>query len=119
MYMNYGDFVIFKWVKATRKNSEYHISPKSKNLNDNISLFIGFHCARSLHFMFQIPPIYVIMRAKMQEEPKSPLNQAIREKMEPTININEESDLEEETTVVKLVEENALKLKHFNPDFIK
>ncbi|TBU03636.1 hypothetical protein CWI36_0891p0020, partial [Hamiltosporidium magnivora] len=49
----------------------------------------------------------VIMRAEMHEEPIPPLKQAsIEENCEPTNNINKESDLEEETKVVKEVEEN-------------
>ncbi|TBU06412.1 hypothetical protein CWI39_0499p0010 [Hamiltosporidium magnivora] len=70
----------------------------------------------------------VIMRAEMHDEPTPPLKQASREEdgaknfktknttllisegettlEEPTNNINEESDLEEETKVVKEVEEN-------------
>ncbi|TBT98671.1 hypothetical protein CWI37_1650p0010 [Hamiltosporidium tvaerminnensis] len=71
----------------------------------------------------------VIMRAEMHWKPTPPLKEASREQecaknlktknntpliseggttlKEPTININEESDLEEEATVVKEVEENA------------
>ncbi|TBU13633.1 hypothetical protein CWI38_0375p0010, partial [Hamiltosporidium tvaerminnensis] len=54
----------------------------------------------------------VIMRAEMHEEPTPPLKEEKREENggttleEPTRNINEESDLEEETVVVKEVEEN-------------
>ncbi|TBU08980.1 hypothetical protein CWI36_0076p0010 [Hamiltosporidium magnivora] len=48
----------------------------------------------------------VIMRSEMQEEPIPPLKEAKREEDEPTNSINEESDLEEETIVVKEVEEN-------------
>ncbi|TBU11607.1 hypothetical protein CWI38_1119p0010, partial [Hamiltosporidium tvaerminnensis] len=70
----------------------------------------------------------VIMRSEMHEEPTPPLKEAKREEdggkilktknntplisqggttlEEPTININEESDLEEEAVVVKEVEEN-------------
>ncbi|TBT98376.1 hypothetical protein CWI37_1782p0010 [Hamiltosporidium tvaerminnensis] len=64
------------------------------------------------------------MRAEMHEKPTSLLKQASREengaknlktknkapfisKEEPTININKELKLEEETTLVKRVEENA------------
>ncbi|TBT99119.1 hypothetical protein CWI36_2093p0020, partial [Hamiltosporidium magnivora] len=71
----------------------------------------------------------VIMRSEMHEEPILPLKEAKREGdgaknfkpknntplileggttlEEPTTNINEESDLEEETTVIKEVKENA------------
>ncbi|TBU06725.1 hypothetical protein CWI38_2517p0010, partial [Hamiltosporidium tvaerminnensis] len=50
----------------------------------------------------------VIMRSENQEEPTTPLKEAGHdEDDEPTIHINEESDLEEETVVVKEVEENA------------
>ncbi|TBU20760.1 hypothetical protein CWI38_0026p0100 [Hamiltosporidium tvaerminnensis] len=50
----------------------------------------------------------VIMRAEMHEEPTPPLKQSSRgQDGGPTININEESELEEETVVVKEVEENA------------
>ncbi|TBT99516.1 hypothetical protein CWI37_1316p0040 [Hamiltosporidium tvaerminnensis] len=52
------------------------------------------------------------MKSEMYGEPSHPLKQASREEDEEatafeelTININEESDLEEETTVVKEVEE--------------
>ncbi|TBU00041.1 hypothetical protein CWI37_1131p0020 [Hamiltosporidium tvaerminnensis] len=54
----------------------------------------------------------VIMRSEMHEEPIPPLKEAKREEdggttlEEPTNNINEESNLEEETIVVKEVEEN-------------
>ncbi|TBU04214.1 hypothetical protein CWI37_0168p0010 [Hamiltosporidium tvaerminnensis] len=70
----------------------------------------------------------VIMRAEMHEEPTPPLKEDKREEdgaknfkpknntplisqggttlEEPTNNINKESDLEEETKVVKVVEEN-------------
>ncbi|KAK1348533.1 hypothetical protein LUQ84_002147 [Hamiltosporidium tvaerminnensis] len=70
----------------------------------------------------------VIMRAEMHEEPTPPLKEAKREEdgaknfktknkaslisqggttlEEPTNNVNKESDLEEETKVVKEVEEN-------------
>ncbi|TBT97857.1 hypothetical protein CWI36_2675p0010, partial [Hamiltosporidium magnivora] len=52
----------------------------------------------------------VIMRSEMHEEPTPPLKEAKREEdgipKEPTNNINEESDLEEETVMVKVVEEN-------------
>ncbi|TBT97436.1 hypothetical protein CWI36_2906p0010 [Hamiltosporidium magnivora] len=48
----------------------------------------------------------VIMRAEMHEEPTLPLKEAKKRKMEPTNNINEEWNLEEETIVVKEVEEN-------------
>ncbi|TBU21029.1 hypothetical protein CWI38_0002p0130 [Hamiltosporidium tvaerminnensis] len=49
----------------------------------------------------------VIMTSEMHEESIPPLKEAKREKdAEPTNNINEESDLEEETIVVKEVEEN-------------
>ncbi|TBU08219.1 hypothetical protein CWI38_0087p0090 [Hamiltosporidium tvaerminnensis] len=49
----------------------------------------------------------VIMRAEMHQEPTPPLKQAKRdEDGEPTININEASDLEEETVVIQEVEEN-------------
>ncbi|KAK1350857.1 hypothetical protein LUQ84_000135 [Hamiltosporidium tvaerminnensis] len=70
----------------------------------------------------------VIMRSEMHEEPIPPLKEAKREEdgvknlkpknntplisqggttlQEPTNNINEESDLEKETVVVKEVEEN-------------
>ncbi|TBT97744.1 hypothetical protein CWI36_2733p0020 [Hamiltosporidium magnivora] len=70
----------------------------------------------------------VIMRAEMHEEPIPPLKEEKREEdgaknfklknkapfisqrgttlEEPTNNINEESDLEEETKVIKEVEEN-------------
>ncbi|TBU00094.1 hypothetical protein CWI37_1113p0020 [Hamiltosporidium tvaerminnensis] len=54
----------------------------------------------------------VIMRSEMHEEPIPPLKEAKTEEdggttlEEPTNNINEESDLEEETKVVKEVEEN-------------
>ncbi|TBU02219.1 hypothetical protein CWI39_1204p0030 [Hamiltosporidium magnivora] len=73
----------------------------------------------------------VIMRAEMHEEPTAPLKEEKREEDgvnilkpknniplisqggttlgEPTNNINEESDLEEETIVVKEVEENIKK----------
>ncbi|TBU10251.1 hypothetical protein CWI38_0662p0040 [Hamiltosporidium tvaerminnensis] len=73
----------------------------------------------------------VIMRAEMHDEPTPPLKQASREEdgaknfkkqiiytpyfrrrnhvREPKININEEPELEGETTVVKKVEEIALK----------
>ncbi|TBU10272.1 hypothetical protein CWI38_1885p0010, partial [Hamiltosporidium tvaerminnensis] len=52
----------------------------------------------------------VIMRSEMHEEPIPPLKEAKREEDgEPTNNINEESDLEEETIVVKEVEENIKK----------
>ncbi|TBU02213.1 hypothetical protein CWI36_1161p0010 [Hamiltosporidium magnivora] len=44
----------------------------------------------------------VIMRSEMHEEPIPPLKEAKREEDgEPTNNINEESDVEEETIVVK------------------
>ncbi|TBU13663.1 hypothetical protein CWI38_0368p0030 [Hamiltosporidium tvaerminnensis] len=46
----------------------------------------------------------VIMRTEMHKEPTPPLKQARTDE-----NINEELDLEEETTVVKKVEENAQK----------
>ncbi|TBT99231.1 hypothetical protein CWI37_1416p0020 [Hamiltosporidium tvaerminnensis] len=52
------------------------------------------------------------MRAEMHKEPTPPLKQASKKEdggtplEEPTININEELDLEEETVVVKEVEEN-------------
>ncbi|TBU15711.1 hypothetical protein CWI38_0308p0010 [Hamiltosporidium tvaerminnensis] len=50
----------------------------------------------------------VIMRAEMHEEPTPPLKEEKREEdEEPTNNINEELDLEEETEVVKEVEENT------------
>ncbi|KAK1348527.1 hypothetical protein LUQ84_002130 [Hamiltosporidium tvaerminnensis] len=71
------------------------------------------------------------MRSEMHEEPKLPLKEAKREEdgaknykpknkaplisqggttlEEPTNNINEQSDLEEETAVVKEVEENIKK----------
>ncbi|TBU05685.1 hypothetical protein CWI39_0641p0010 [Hamiltosporidium magnivora] len=51
----------------------------------------------------------VIMRAEMHEEPTPPLKQASRgeDGEEPPININEESDLEEETIEVEEVEQNA------------
>ncbi|TBT98383.1 hypothetical protein CWI39_2454p0010 [Hamiltosporidium magnivora] len=49
----------------------------------------------------------VIKRAEMHEEPTLPLKQASRgEDFEPTINICEESEIEEETVVAKEVEEN-------------
>ncbi|TBT98712.1 hypothetical protein CWI37_1631p0010, partial [Hamiltosporidium tvaerminnensis] len=54
----------------------------------------------------------VIMRSEVHEEPTPPLKEEKREEdggttlEEPTNNINEESDLEEETIVVKEVEEN-------------
>ncbi|TBT98054.1 hypothetical protein CWI39_2606p0010, partial [Hamiltosporidium magnivora] len=60
----------------------------------------------------------VIIRAKMHEEPTAPLKEAKREEDAPLIsqggttleepinNINEESNLEDETKVVKEVEEN-------------
>ncbi|TBU05887.1 hypothetical protein CWI36_0558p0010, partial [Hamiltosporidium magnivora] len=60
----------------------------------------------------------VIMRSEMHEEPIPPLKEAKTEEdaplisqggttlKEPTNNINKESDLEEETKVVKEVEEN-------------
>ncbi|TBT98513.1 hypothetical protein CWI37_1723p0020 [Hamiltosporidium tvaerminnensis] len=49
----------------------------------------------------------VMMRAEMHEEPTPPLKQARGTTLEePTNNINEESDLEEETKLVKEVEEN-------------
>ncbi|TBT99659.1 hypothetical protein CWI36_1895p0010, partial [Hamiltosporidium magnivora] len=49
----------------------------------------------------------VIMRSEIHKEPTPPLKEAKREEDgEPTNNINEESDLEEETIVVKAVEEN-------------
>ncbi|TBU08141.1 hypothetical protein CWI36_0176p0010, partial [Hamiltosporidium magnivora] len=73
--------------------------------------------------------IGVIMRSEMHEEPTPPLKEAKRDEdgvktenkknntphisqggatlEEPTNNINEESDLEEETLVVKEVEENT------------
>ncbi|TBU05793.1 hypothetical protein CWI39_0620p0010 [Hamiltosporidium magnivora] len=73
----------------------------------------------------------VIMRSEVHEEPTPPLKEERREEdgaknfkpknkapfisqggttlEEPTNNINEESDLEEETKVVKEVEENILK----------
>ncbi|TBU00540.1 hypothetical protein CWI36_1606p0010 [Hamiltosporidium magnivora] len=52
----------------------------------------------------------VIMRAEMHEEPTPPLKEAKREEgEEPTNNINKESDLEEETAVVKELEENIKK----------
>ncbi|TBU13006.1 hypothetical protein CWI38_0561p0040 [Hamiltosporidium tvaerminnensis] len=57
----------------------------------------------------------VIMGAEMHEEPTPPLKEEKREEdggttlEEPTNNINEESDLEEETAMVKEVEENIKK----------
>ncbi|TBU09766.1 hypothetical protein CWI36_0001p0030 [Hamiltosporidium magnivora] len=51
----------------------------------------------------------VIKRAEMHEEPTLPLKQASRGEdflEEPTINICEESEIEEETVVAKEVEEN-------------
>ncbi|TBU11228.1 hypothetical protein CWI38_1314p0030 [Hamiltosporidium tvaerminnensis] len=54
----------------------------------------------------------VIMRSEMHEEPTPPLKEETREEdggttiEEPISNINKESDLEEETKVVKEVEEN-------------
>ncbi|TBU01015.1 hypothetical protein CWI36_1464p0010, partial [Hamiltosporidium magnivora] len=54
----------------------------------------------------------VIMRAEMHEEPTPPLKEGKREEdgattlEEPTNNINKESDLKEETKMVKEVEEN-------------
>ncbi|TBU03400.1 hypothetical protein CWI36_0930p0020, partial [Hamiltosporidium magnivora] len=60
----------------------------------------------------------VIMRSEMHEEPIPPLKESKTEEdaplisqggtnlEEPTNNINKESDLEEETIVVKEVEEN-------------
>ncbi|TBT98653.1 hypothetical protein CWI37_1659p0020, partial [Hamiltosporidium tvaerminnensis] len=57
----------------------------------------------------------VIKRSRMHEEPITPLKEAKREEdggttlEEPTNNINEESDLEKETAVVKEVEENIKK----------
>ncbi|KAK1349051.1 hypothetical protein LUQ84_001732 [Hamiltosporidium tvaerminnensis] len=83
----------------------------------------------------------VIMRSEMHEEPIPPLKEAKREEdgvkilkpknntplisqggttlEEPTNNITEESDLEEETKVVKEVEENIKKWrKYFNKNFI-
>ncbi|TBU07360.1 hypothetical protein CWI36_0286p0010, partial [Hamiltosporidium magnivora] len=48
----------------------------------------------------------VIMRAERHEEPTSPLKLAKREEDGKINNINEESDLEEETILVKEVEEN-------------
>ncbi|TBU02162.1 hypothetical protein CWI39_1216p0010 [Hamiltosporidium magnivora] len=47
----------------------------------------------------------VIMRAERHEEPTFPLKLAKREE-DGINNINEESDLEEETILVKEVEEN-------------
>ncbi|TBU12694.1 hypothetical protein CWI38_0666p0010 [Hamiltosporidium tvaerminnensis] len=64
----------------------------------------------------------VIIRAEMHEEPTPPLKEEKREEdgaknlkpknnipfiSQPTNNINEELDLEEETEVVKEVEENT------------
>ncbi|TBU13642.1 hypothetical protein CWI38_0373p0020 [Hamiltosporidium tvaerminnensis] len=77
---------------------------------------------------WEIASMGVIMRAEMHEEPTPPLKEEKRENgaknfkpknkaphilqegttlEEPTNNINEESDLEEETKVVKEVEENT------------
>ncbi|TBU08326.1 hypothetical protein CWI36_0153p0040 [Hamiltosporidium magnivora] len=49
----------------------------------------------------------VIMRAEMHEEPTPSLKEEKREEDGTTNNINEESDFEKETTVVKEVQENA------------
>ncbi|TBT98477.1 hypothetical protein CWI36_2372p0010 [Hamiltosporidium magnivora] len=67
----------------------------------------------------------VIMRAEMHEEPTPLLKKEKREEdtpfipqkgttlEEPTNNINKDSDLEEETKVVKEVEENIKMVKIF------
>ncbi|TBU20600.1 transposase IS4 [Hamiltosporidium tvaerminnensis] len=98
--------------KEERLNGKLHIMRQNEGKKD--SLYIE-----------------VIMRSEMHEEPKLPLKEAKREEdgaknykpknkaplisqggttlEEPTNNINEQSDLEEETAVVKEVEENIKK----------
>ncbi|TBU12890.1 hypothetical protein CWI38_0594p0040 [Hamiltosporidium tvaerminnensis] len=51
------------------------------------------------------PSMYVIERLEMHRDTKPPSNQVINRTMAPKININEESDLEEETLMVKELEQ--------------
>ncbi|TBU05238.1 hypothetical protein CWI39_0700p0010 [Hamiltosporidium magnivora] len=53
-----------------------------------------------------IAPMGVVERADMLEKPKILLKQGIKKVDEPTLNLNEESNLEEEKIVVKKVEGN-------------
>ncbi|TBU05663.1 hypothetical protein CWI36_0601p0020 [Hamiltosporidium magnivora] len=108
---------VMTWDGIVTKNSKLHL--KRLKLPMNVQAYIQSIVLKKAFETISFDrrrrhdaSIDVIMKSEMYGEPSHPLKQASREEDEEatafeelTININEESDLEEETTVVKEVEE--------------
>ncbi|TBU08033.1 reverse transcriptase [Hamiltosporidium tvaerminnensis] len=111
-YVMTWDCIVTKYHKSHLKRLEIPMNVEAYNLSIVLKKMvetISFDRIRGLE-----ASMGVIKRSRMHEEPITPLKEAKREEdgttlEEPTNNINEESDLEKETAVVKEVEENIKK----------
>ncbi|TBU20959.1 hypothetical protein CWI38_0007p0100 [Hamiltosporidium tvaerminnensis] len=120
------DGIVTKYHKSHLKRLEIPMNKKVETISFDRRR--GLESGLNAEESWERASMGVIMRAEMHEEPTAPLKEEKREEdgvkilkpknntplisqggttlEEPTNNINEESDLEEETIVVKEVEEN-------------
>ncbi|TBU10602.1 hypothetical protein CWI38_1654p0010, partial [Hamiltosporidium tvaerminnensis] len=102
-YVMTWEGIVTKYYKSYLKRLEIPM---------NVEVYIQSISGLNAEESWKRASIDLIMRAEMHEEPTLFFKEAKREEdggttlEEPTNNINEESDLEEETIVVKEVEEN-------------
>ncbi|TBU13379.1 hypothetical protein CWI38_0451p0030 [Hamiltosporidium tvaerminnensis] len=125
-YVMTWDGIVTKYHKSHLKRLEIPMNQTVETIS--FDRLRGLESAPNAEESWERASMGVIMRSEMHEEPIPPLKEAKREEdgvktlkpknntplisqggttlEEPTNNINEESDLEEETIVVKEVEEN-------------
>ncbi|TBU03299.1 hypothetical protein CWI37_0318p0040 [Hamiltosporidium tvaerminnensis] len=109
------DGIVTKYHKSHLKRLKIHMNVEAYKTVETISFDRrrGLDSGLNAEESWERASMGVIMRAEMHEEPTPPLKEEKREEdggttlEEPTNNINKDSDLEEETTVVKEVEERA------------